>query len=620
MKKIFTLLILSTIFLTNLYSQSISPEWAERFNSGESAFDFPTNMAVDSAGNVYVTGKSWGEGTDYDYSTIKYNTSGVFQWEARYNGPGNYIDEPTGIVVDKNGNVYVTGFSYGGSSDYDYATIKYNSNGVQQWVDRYNGTLDSTDQANSIAVDSSGNIYVSGESLKYLTIFSYEIITVKYNSSGNRLWINSFKYLPNSYDHSLTMKLDNSGNVYIGGYTTENLNSNAYLFHIVKYNSSGYQLWITTYQINYLLTYSLVVDGVGNSFITLFATYSTGIIIIKYNSSGIQQWIRETTYPQLNETISAIDNTGNYYLLSRSHDNISYNYVTFKYNTFGNLQWMQIYNGAGNLEDKPNSIAIDISGNVYVTGHSSFPSTSSDYLTVKYNSSGIKQWISRYNGSINYDEPKAISLDYSGNVYVTGSSIGLLTEYDYLTLKYPSSLQLNANISLEGFYNGSTNSLNKKDTITAYIRNTFYPYALIDSGKAVIDTNTFRCGFCFNHAATGTYYITIKHRNSLETWSKDGGEVFLKSSPTYYDFTTNSTQAFGNNLKLKGSKYCLYSGDINQDGFITSLDALKIYNDLVNFISGNYLSTDLNGDGVVDLSDKTICYNNSINFVSVIRP
>jgi len=89
---------------------------------------------------VYVTGQSAGSGTSDDYATIKYNASGVQEWVARYNGPGNRDDRAYAIAVDDAGNVYVTGQS-GLGIWADYATIKYNASGVEQWVARYDTGL-----------------------------------------------------------------------------------------------------------------------------------------------------------------------------------------------------------------------------------------------------------------------------------------------------------------------------------------------------------------------------------------------------------------------------------------------------------------------------------------------
>ena len=95
--------------------------------------------------------------------------------------------------------------------------------------------------------------------------------------------------------------------------------------------------------------------------------------------------------------------------------------------------------------------------------------------------------------------------------------------------------------------------------------------------------------------------------------------TFLQSSSTEYDFTDSSEKAFGNNLLLKGSRYCIYSGDINQEGIIDAFDLSGIDNDASEFASG-YLNTDLNGDFVVDASDALIAENNASNFISKITP
>ena len=130
----------------------------------------------------YVTGASRSgslAGTE-DYATIKYNSTGVQLWVQRYNGPGNNSDYATALSVNDSGNVYVTGYSPGGSgTGNDYATLKYNSSGVEEWVQRYHGPGNSSDYARSIAVDASGNVYVTGES--FGSGSNYDYATIKYS-------------------------------------------------------------------------------------------------------------------------------------------------------------------------------------------------------------------------------------------------------------------------------------------------------------------------------------------------------------------------------------------------------------------------------------------------------
>jgi len=190
--------------------------------------------------------------------------------------------------------------------------------------------------------------------------------------------------------------------------------------------------------------------------------------------------------------------------------------------------------------------------------------------------------------------------------------------YLYKTIPF---IRIKLKISIEGMYSPLYNQLARQDTVCFYLRSLSPPFGLIDSAKSVIDSLSFLGFFNFINASSGTYYIVVKHFNCIETWSKAGGENLIINGTIYnYDFTTTSSQAYGNNLKLKGSKYCLYSGDVNQDGYITLFDVILIYNDASNFVLGRNLATDLTGDNIIDLTDVTLGYNNSASFISKITP
>ncbi|MGB4851669.1 MAG: hypothetical protein WBQ38_05070 [Ignavibacteria bacterium] len=177
----------------------------------------------------------------------------------------------------------------------------------------------------------------------------------------------------------------------------------------------------------------------------------------------------------------------------------------------------------------------------------------------------------------------------------------------------------NISVIPEGYMNTVLNKLNKKDTVRAYLRNVVSPYNIIDSANATIDSLTFAGHFVFANAPSGNYYISVRHRNSTETWSKSGGEPFTQSGFISYDFTASSSQAYGNNLKLTGSKYCIYSGDINQDDIIDASDLSETDNAALNSLSG-YVRTDVTGDDFVDADDVSVVDNNAFNSISLIRP
>jgi uncharacterized delta-60 repeat protein len=437
---------LGSDYLSMKLSNSGDTLWTARYDYLVSGDDDATALAVDGSGNVYVTGLSYGSGTDYDYATIKYNSAGVQQWVARYNGPGNSSDYAYALAIDDSGNVYVTGLSYGSGTDYDYATIKYNSAGVQQWVARYNGPGNSSDYAYALAVDGSGNVYVTGSS--YSSGTDYDYATVKYNSAGVQQWAARYNGTGNYSDDAYALAVDGSGNVYVTGSSYGS--GGDYDYATVKYNSAGVQQWAARYSRpgNYSdYAYVLAIDGSGNVYVT-GSSYGLGTdydyATVKYNSAGVQQWAalyNGTGNSSDNATALAVDGSGNVYVTGSSYGSgTDYDYATVKYNSAGVQQWAARYDGSGNYSDYAYALAIDGSGNVYVTGSSYGSSTDYDYATIKYNSAGVQQWVALYNGPGNsWEDTYALAVDGSGNVYVTGSSYDLGADYDYATVKYNSA-------------------------------------------------------------------------------------------------------------------------------------------------------------------------------------
>lgn len=177
------------------------------------------------------------------------------------------------------------------------------------------------------------------------------------------------------------------------------------------------------------------------------------------------------------------------------------------------------------------------------------------------------------------------------------------------------SLELNAKI--EGRWNGTTM---ESDTVTIKLRAPLSPYSYVDSAKVVLNSNGYALANFFNISPSVYYYIVIKHRNSIETWAKTV-QQFENGFPISYDFTTSKTKAYGDNLILKNGEYCIYSGDINQDGTVDASDMSRVENDIALGLGWEYYSvSDIDGDNYIDAGDISIVENNATAGVSMIRP
>jgi len=267
MSKVLLVFIFIFFFTLPLFAQSVDTAWVRRYNGPGNSGDEASAIALDGSGNVYVTGKSWDSGTDYDYATIKYYPNGDTAWVRRCNGPANSGDEASAIALDSSGNVYVTGKSWDSGTKYDYATIKYYPNGDTAWVRRYNGPGDKEDNAYAIAVDGSGNVYVTGKSRGSGT--NYDYATIKYYPNGDTAWVRRYNEPANFSDEASAIALDSSGNVYVTGKSRGG--STNYDYATIKYYPNGDTAWVRRYNGpgNFDdFAYAIAIDGSGNVYVT----------------------------------------------------------------------------------------------------------------------------------------------------------------------------------------------------------------------------------------------------------------------------------------------------------------------------------------------------------------
>jgi hypothetical protein len=259
--------------VTAKYDKNGKKLWTTSLDKGDQA----TAMAIDSQCNVYVTGSSYPTGytenfTGFDYVTTKYDTNGRELWTSHYDGTlagrpdaHPYSDDTAcGIAVDASGNAYVTGGSKGSDFEYDYATVKYDTDGHEIWVRRYDNPSSGFDRAEAVIIDTFGYIYVTGQAC-----------TIKYDSSGEQMplggspgWLDG----PRVGTSGIGLALDDSGNVYVVGSV------------IAKYDSDGYTEWHANVDIgNEIRAFAL--DDSGNIYVA-----GKDCSLAKYDSNGTRVW------------------------------------------------------------------------------------------------------------------------------------------------------------------------------------------------------------------------------------------------------------------------------------------------------------------------------------------
>ncbi len=343
------------------------------------------DIAVDNSGNVYVTGGSQDITSGFDVATIKYDLNGNQIWVARYNGGGNSDDKGFSIAFDGS-NVFVCGFSSSATTGKDFTVIKYNSSGVQQYVYTKNGTANGDDVANSL-VWQSNKLYVTGN-LKNTTS-NQDIYTTRLNAiNGNFDWSQTINGTANLDDQSLDIKL-NGGDVLIcGGITNTGTNQD---YHFARLNSN-----------NGATVFSKSYDAFGGD------DYATSLI---FNLSST------------------------YAIVGLAQNGTNYDYHTVKYNNAGIFSWVhKLQRGTGFSAVLP-KIEVDILGDFYVCGASQ-NNSSLDGVLYQLAPSGNQAWIDYQDGFGLRDAHVDLSTDNLGHVYLASLNERLTNVFDIALIRY----------------------------------------------------------------------------------------------------------------------------------------------------------------------------------------
>jgi uncharacterized delta-60 repeat protein len=439
------------------YSSAGAVLWSKSW-AGAAGHDRSTSLTIDASGNVYVAGESDRDAStavNYDVSLVKYTSAGTFTWQRYWSGAAMNDDVPNAITTDASGNIFVCGITDADASaaiKNDWFTLKYDSLGNSPWQKTVNGSRSIDDAARSIACDASGNIYVVG-SINNNTTHS-DAGAIEYDSDGNVLFNKVYNGEGDFNDNSFSMVRDLNGYIYAAGYTYNELNNRDAF--ITKVDVSGNTVATNTYKGikgDDDEFEALAFDSNGYLYACGYTKVSgqkSDFITIKYNLNLDTIWTRTYNYStsQADKAISlAVDASGNVYVTGRSDSDASdsidnRDIVTIKYNASGTQQWLQRYNGSANMNDETAKLILDNLGNVFVAGHTS-NATDRDIIVIGYQQASgttVSGFPVIYNSaSGKNDEANSIVSDFAGNIYVGGYSEMILPDEDYVLLKYANS-------------------------------------------------------------------------------------------------------------------------------------------------------------------------------------
>ena len=450
----------SDIFLTK-WNADGTKAWTKQW--GTAGDDSGNSVAVDSNGNIFVTGYIEGalDGNtnlgSTDIFLTKWNKDGTKAWTKQWGTAGD--DYAESVVVDKNDNIFVTGDTEGnldgntalnGSSD--IFLTKWDTDGNKEWT-QMRGT-DEDEYVYSSAVDSNGNIFVTGETEGAFEGFTNaggsDIFLTKWDTDGTEAWTKQWGTA--EYDYGSSIAVDNLGNIFVTGYTEGALDGNTNMgradLFLTKWDTDGTKVWTQQWgTAEYDYINSVVVDNNNNIFVTgdtsgnldgnTALNGSSDIFLTKWDTDGNKEWtqMRGTDEDEYVYS-SAVDSNGNIFVTGHTEgafegftnlgsDDIFL--IKWGQNKDWTVQW-------GTSEhDQGSSVAVDKDGNIFTTGDTggALDGTNaggSDIFLIKWNPDRSKAWTRQW-GTGEDDYGDAVAVDSNGNIFVTGNTNGAFPGY-----------------------------------------------------------------------------------------------------------------------------------------------------------------------------------------------
>jgi hypothetical protein len=432
MKLYFRLFVLLIFFVNVIYAQlKPSVEWVKIYDGIGRSIDMTNDAKMDKEFNLYLAGRSAGVDGSQDLLILKYSRFGKLISEIRYVSAPASWEEANSIAVDSSNNLYCIGSASFGTSS-DFAIIqKYSSNGSMSWSKNFYNTSDHYSEGIKITVDKENNV-IAGYHLNGASF-------TKYTSSGDSLW--TVKISDNTSKFAINdIITDASSNIYAAITQSYYGGSDVpyTLIHTYKYDKNGNHIWHKIF--NGIYTKKMVFDK-DNNILQLVINSKSGIII-KLSQTGEVELQKDSGILILTDV--GVDQVNNIIVTGYDVTSNSFDYFTKKYTSNGIDKWTQIFNSAENLKDYASALAIDSSNNIYVTGSSHNSVSQGISYTIKYSDNGELLWQQKFDAPHSiFENSNFLFLDDSSNVFVGGDVADSTNGWNFFALKITHKLGTN---------------------------------------------------------------------------------------------------------------------------------------------------------------------------------
>jgi uncharacterized delta-60 repeat protein len=575
------LLKLMTLVISLSAQAQLSQQWHYELNGAGDFNDQINSIALDNQGNAYLAGYSVNIGTDRDYLIMKVNNSGAILWSREFSAPGNGPDEAKKVLILPNGNIIVTGYGNNKAVGNDFWTMALNPSGDTLWTSLHNSSSTNLyDEANDMAIDTNGNIFIVGDSDNDPTLITnHDYMIVKLAANGSFLWEKKLNGSGNAEDRCVGVDVDSNNDIYVTGRSSNGFDDD---FLTMKYTNAGILVWtniidnggtdravdIEVGSNNNIYVTGRSDNGTDDDYHSI--VYSTaGAILAEsiYDYAGDDRPVALTTFPN-----------GDFAVTGKSDGNITVaidnNAVTVKFNSSGNLLWSASFSNVALADDLPTAITSDASGNVAITGFTDTDASiniNNEIFVAAYNSAGVT--LSTF---ISNNGPGVISDDIGYAIqYKNGNTLAVGGCYSLNDI-------VNAQSACYFEYSITSNSLNYSTLFNGGGDNT-------DNVRDIaVDAagNSYVCGYTVGNLTSRDFFVAKVLTNGTLGWR------------TSLSGTLFGSDDEGNSIKLDNAGNVYVSGFIKNSGTSSDISIMK-------FNAAGVQQWSILYDGLVHESDKS---------------